>query len=108
MGGRGEGMGGGRGEGLDWCMVKAGVWYTRIPDPAHVLSARGCAEGVERKTDNHRIRGPKKALLKMSNRVLLSSYLVANTVGPSIKNVNKRFVHSFIHSFCVFLSASED
>jgi len=51
---------GGRGEGLDWCMAKAGVRYTRIPDPAHVLSARGWARGKERKTNNHRIRGPIK------------------------------------------------
>ena len=51
---------GGRGEGLDWCMVKAGVRYTRIPDPAHVLSARGWARGEERKTDNHRKRSPIK------------------------------------------------
>ena len=41
--------GGGRGEGLDWCMVKAGVRYTRIPDPAHVLSARGWARGLNEK-----------------------------------------------------------
>ncbi len=42
IGGRGrlKNWGGG-GEGLDWCMIKAGVRYTRIPDPAHVLSARG-------------------------------------------------------------------
>jgi hypothetical protein len=50
----------GGGEGLDWCMVKARVRYTRIPDPAHVLSARGWARGEERKTDNYRIRGPIK------------------------------------------------
>ncbi len=42
-------MGGGRGEGLDWCMAKAGVRYTRIPDPAHVLSARGWARGLNEK-----------------------------------------------------------
>jgi hypothetical protein len=53
--------------GLDWCMIKAGVRYTRIPDPAHVLSVRG---GLTR----------------------------ADTVGPSVKKLNKRFVHSFIHS----------
>jgi hypothetical protein len=47
---------GGRGWTGHWCMVKAGVRYTRIPDPAHVLSARG----EERKTDNHRRRGPIK------------------------------------------------
>jgi hypothetical protein len=30
----------GGGDGGDWCMIKAGVRYTRIPDPAHVLSTR--------------------------------------------------------------------
>ena len=53
MGERGK-VNGGRGEGLDWCLVKAGVRHTRIPDPAHVLSARG----KERNADNHRMRGP--------------------------------------------------
>jgi hypothetical protein len=33
-------LGGGGEKGLDWCMNNAGVRYTRIPDPAHVLSAR--------------------------------------------------------------------
>ncbi len=32
---------GGGEEGLDWCMTKTGVRYTRILDPVHVLSARG-------------------------------------------------------------------
>ena len=41
-------MGGGV-KGLDWCMIKAGVRYTRIPDPAHVLSARGWARGEDEK-----------------------------------------------------------
>jgi hypothetical protein len=53
-------MGGGEGEkGLDWCMVKAGVRYNRIPDPAHVLSARG-GQGGGTKADNHRRRSPIK------------------------------------------------
>jgi hypothetical protein len=33
----------------------------------------------------------------MSNRVLLSSYLVANTLGPSVKKFHKRFVHHHHH-----------
>ena len=45
---------------IDWCMNQAGVRYSRIPDPAHVLSARGWARGEERKTDNHRKRSPIK------------------------------------------------
>ncbi len=40
---------GGRETGLDWCRNKAGVRYTRIPDPAHVLSARGWARGKNEK-----------------------------------------------------------
>jgi hypothetical protein len=35
-----------------------GLRYTRIPDPAHVLSVRGWVRGKERKADNHRLRGP--------------------------------------------------
>ena len=46
----------------------------------------------------------------MSNRVLLSSYLVANTVGPSVKKAKKvrSFIHSFIYSFFRCIAASED
>ncbi len=83
---------GGGGAGLDWCMIKAGVRYTRIPDPAHVLSARGWARG---KNERQIITG-REALLKMSIRVILF-FLRANTVGPSVRKLNKRFVHSFIH-----------
>ena len=64
-GGPTQKMGGGKG--LDWCMTKAGVRYNRIPDPAHVLSARGWARGKERK----QIITGGEALLKMSNRVIL-------------------------------------
>ncbi len=40
---------------------KAGVRYSRIPDPAHVLSAGGrAARGEEQKAGNHRMRGPVK------------------------------------------------
>jgi hypothetical protein len=59
IGGRLKKMGGGE-KGLDWCMTKAGVRYNRIPDPAHVLSARGWARGKGRKADNHRKRCPIK------------------------------------------------
>jgi hypothetical protein len=75
-------------------MIKAGVRYTRIPDPAHVLNARGWARGEERKTDNHRKRSPIKNVYL---RHII--FLRANTVGPSARKLNKRFVHSFIHSF---------
>jgi hypothetical protein len=40
----------------------------------------------------------REALLKMSIRVILF-FLRANTVGPSARKLNKKFVHSFIHSF---------
>ncbi len=50
-------MGGGEGGGVG---LVHGTRYTRIPDPAHDLSGRGGARGEERKTDNHRIRGPIK------------------------------------------------
>ncbi len=79
---------------MDWCMIKAGVRYTRIPDPAHVLSARGWARGEERKSDNHRKRCPIKNVY--SHPII---FLRANTVGPSVRKFNKRFVHSFIHSY---------
>jgi hypothetical protein len=67
LGGPAQKMGGGGEKGLDWCMTKAGVRYNRIPDPAHVLSARGWARGKERK----QIITGGEALLKMSNRVIL-------------------------------------
>ncbi len=41
-------------------MVKAAVRYTRIPDPAHVLTIRGRARGQELKADNYRMRCPNK------------------------------------------------
>ena len=81
---------------MDWCMIKSGVRYTRIPDPAHVLSARGGQGG---KNEKQIITG-RDALLKKSNRVILFSH--ADTVGPSVRKSNKRFIHSFIHSFIQF------
>jgi hypothetical protein len=80
-------MGGGKG--LDWCMIKAGVRHTRMPDPAHVLSARGGQGGRNEK----QIITGRDALLKMSNRIILFS--PADTVGPSVRKTNKRFFHSF-------------
>ena len=74
-------MGGVEREGGEWCMVKAGVRYTRIPDPAHVLFARGWARGKVRKTDNHRMRSPIKNVY--SHTIIFN--LVANTVGPSVR-----------------------
>ena len=64
---------GGEGGGVGLVHDQAGVMtrYTGIPDPAHVLFAKGLGKGEEQKTDNHRIRGP--IILNMSNRVL--SYL---------------------------------
>ncbi len=53
--------------GLDWCMAKVGVRYNRIPDPAHVLSARGGQGG----RDEKQIITGREALLKMSIRVIL-------------------------------------
>ncbi len=91
QGGRLKKMGGG--EGLDWCMIKAEVRYIRIPDPAHVLSARGGQGG---KNEKQIITG-RDVLLKKSNRVILFSR--ADTVGPSVRKSNKRFIHSFIHSY---------
>jgi hypothetical protein len=87
---------------LDWCMVKAGVRYNRIPDPAHVLSARGGQGG---RNEIQTITGGE-ALLKMSVRVLLIFFLRADTVGPSVRKSNKRFVHSFIHSFIYRVQSS--
>jgi hypothetical protein len=55
---------------------------------------QGLGKGGGTKTDNHRMR----CLIQMSNSVLLF-FSRANTVVPSVKNNNKRFVHSFIHSF---------
>jgi hypothetical protein len=37
-----------------------------------------------------------KHLLKVSNR--LHYRIVTNTVGPSVKKINKKFTHSFIDS----------
>jgi hypothetical protein len=53
--------------GLDWCMIKAGVRYIRIPDLAHVLSARGGQGG---RNEIQIITGGE-VLLKMSVRVVL-------------------------------------
>ncbi len=52
---------------MDWCMIKAGVRYTRIPDLAHVLSTRGGQGGRNEK----KIITGRDALLKKSNRVIL-------------------------------------
>jgi hypothetical protein len=65
-------------------MAKAGVRYTRIPDPAHVLSARVWARGEERKTDNHQKGGPIKDVY---SRTFFFN-LVANTVGPKEKKIS--------------------
>jgi hypothetical protein len=87
-------MGGGV-TGLDWCMIKAGVRYTRIPDPAHVLSARGGQGG---RNEIQIITGGD-ALLKMSVRVILF-FSRADTVGPSVKkSIKGSFIHSLIHYF---------
>ena len=86
-------MGGG-GDGVGLVHDQAGVRYTRIPDPAHVLSARGWARGKERKTDNHRRRSPIKNVCSRP----INFFLRADMVGPSVRKSNKRFVHSFIHS----------
>ncbi len=82
-------------KGLDWCMVKAGVRYIRIPDPAHVLSARGGQGGRNENADNHRKRIPNKNVYSRNINFFSRAY----TVGPSVKKLNKRFVLSFIHSF---------
>jgi hypothetical protein len=74
---------------------QAGVRFNRIPDPAHVLSARGGQGG---KNEKQIITG-RDALLKKSNRIILISR--ADTVGPSVRKTNKRFFHSFIHSIFV-------
>jgi hypothetical protein len=58
-------MGGGDGVGL--VHDQAGVRYNRIPDPAHVLSARGGQGGW----NEMQIITGGEALLKMSVRVLL-------------------------------------
>jgi hypothetical protein len=81
---------GGEGGGVGLVHDQAGVRYTRIPDPAHVLSARGGQGG---KNEKQIITG-RDALLKKSNRVILFSH--ADTVGPSVRKSNKRFIHSFI------------
>jgi hypothetical protein len=48
-------------------MIKAGVRYIRIPDPAHVLSAKGGQGG---RNEIQIITG-REALLKMSVNVVL-------------------------------------
>jgi hypothetical protein len=75
-------------------MIKAGVRYTRIPDPAQVLSARGGQGG---RNEIQIITGGE-ALLKMSVRVVLIFFSRADTVGPSVNNsIKGSFIHSFIH-----------
>jgi hypothetical protein len=54
-------------------MIKAGVRYNRIPDPAHVLSARGGQGG---RNEMEIITG-REALLKIF-------FSRANMVGPSV------------------------
>jgi hypothetical protein len=73
-------------------MIKAGVRYTRMPDPAHVLSTRGGQGGRNEK----QIITGRDALLKKSNPIILFSR--ADTVGPSVRKLIKgSFIHSFIH-----------
>ncbi len=71
-------------------MVKAGVRYTRIPDPDHVLSIRGRARGEELKADYHRMRCPNK------NVCSPIWFLISLTRWGQLKKKLKRFVHSFI------------
>ncbi len=83
---------------MDWCMIKAGVRYTRIPDPAHVLSARGGQGGRNKIL----IITGGEALLKMSVRVLLAFFFyVPIRWDPVLKNsIKGSFIHhSFIHFF---------
>jgi hypothetical protein len=63
-------------------MIKAGVRYNRIPDPAHVLSARGGQGG---RNEMQIITG-REALLKMSIRVILFFFLVPTRWDPVYKN----------------------
>jgi hypothetical protein len=62
-------MGGG-GDGVGLVHDQAGERYNRIPDPAHVLSARGGQGG---RNEIQIITGGE-ALLKMSDRVLLNFF----------------------------------
>jgi hypothetical protein len=87
---------------LDWCMINAGVRYTRMPDPAHVLSARGGQGGRNEK----KIITGRDALLKKSNRIILFSR--ADTVGPSVRKTNKRFFHSFNNTGGKFATGVSD
>ncbi len=78
---------------MDWCMIIAGVRYTRIPDPAHVLSTRG---GQGRRNEMQIVTG-REALLKMSVRVVLF-FFVLTRWDPVLKNsIKGSFIHSFIH-----------
>ncbi len=87
---------------MDWCMINAGVRYTRMPDPAHVLSARGGQGGRNEK----KIITGRDALLKKSNRIILFSR--ADTVGPSVRKTNKRFFHSFNNTGGKFATGVSD
>ncbi len=79
---------------MDWCMIKDVVRYTRIPDPAHVLSARG-GQGGRNKIQ---IITGGEALLKMSVRVLLIFFNVPTRWDPVLENpIKGSFIHSFIH-----------
>jgi hypothetical protein len=79
-------------------MAKAGVRYNRIPDPAHVLSARG-GHGQGGRNERQIITG-RDALLKMSIRVLLFFFSSCRNGGTQCKNqIKGSFIHSFIHSF---------
>jgi hypothetical protein len=62
-------------------MAKAGVRYNRIPDPAHVLSARGGQGG----RDEKQIITGRDALLKMSIRVIL--FLSCRHGGTQCKKI---------------------
>ncbi len=95
-GGAGSKKNGGGEKGLDWCMIKAGVRYNRILDPAHVLSTRGGQGG----RNEMKIITGRDALLKMSNRVILFHFfLVLTRWDPVLKNpIKGSFIHSFIYS----------
>ncbi len=88
-------MGGGGEKGLDWCMIKAGVRNTRIPDPAHVLSARGGQRG---RNEMQIITG-REALLKMSDRVVLFFFSCRHGGTQCLKkSIKGSFIHSFIQT----------
>jgi hypothetical protein len=88
-------MGGGGGDGVGLVHDKAGVRYNRIPDPAHVLSARGGQGG----RNLIQIITGGEALLKMSVRVLLIFFHVPTRWDPVLENsIKGSFIHSFIHS----------